>query len=116
MVEQNTRPLSADYVVGFNRGSFITVGQYSYILTANETATDVIGEIDLPYQTPNTGTGTKFAESNLYVGRLVNDGSAWLVDPRATFGRKLHISCLSGEYILLSKTRDDEVELKRRSG
>ena len=130
VVQQNTNPLAGDFVTGSSGGPFKALSNYSYIVTMNETATDLIAKIEIPW--PDDLGDTGINPDNTFVGRLAEDGKSWVVSERqrnvhrygqlfATFQgslwltldrsenntRIIQMTSLDGEYMLLGRMTED---------
>src|SRR3954454_19297526 len=79
VVNQNLKPLDAQFVTGSNGEPFVGLQPYSYIIAMNETANDLIAKIEIPYD-PVMLSKMGIQESNTYIGRLAEDKMSWIVD------------------------------------
>ncbi|RDW61324.1 hypothetical protein BP5796_11216 [Coleophoma crateriformis] len=113
VVKQNTAPLPAQFVSGTTGSPFVALMNYSYIITMNETANDLIAKIEIPFDLGNLAA-QGVNPSNTYVGTLAADKQSWVVNDA---NRNVHISenntriikmtSLDGEFMLLGRTTVD---------
>lgn len=109
VVKQNTSPLAAQFVTGTTGEPFVALSSYSYIIQMNETANDLIAEIEIPYE---AGQLSKMGvqEANTYVATLAPDKMSWLVDDGTrnvhrseNNTRIIKMTSLNGEYMLVGR-------------
>ena len=73
VVIQNTSPLPTQFVTGNSGSSFVALSKYSYIITVNGTANDLIAKIEVPYD-PTALQSIRVQEANTYVAtRTMNN-------------------------------------------
>lgn len=113
VVKQNTSPLPGHFVSGTTGEPFIALSNYSYILRTNDSASDLIGKIELPYD-PMVLARLGVQEANTYVGTLAPDGKSWVVDEtRRNVHRSenktriIKMTSLDGEFMLLGRKEVD---------
>lgn len=86
---------------------------YSYIITMNETANDLVAKIEVPFDQQKLAAAS-INPANTYVGTLAADKQSWVID-EAT--RNVHLTenntriikmtSLDGEYMLLGRMTVD---------
>lgn len=70
----------ATSVQGTTGGPWLAVLPYSWIITLNETANDLVGaKVEAPFD-PAKLRAMGLTDDNTYVGRLSADGKSWIVD------------------------------------
>jgi hypothetical protein len=113
IVQQNTKPLPAQFVSGTNGEPFLALSNYSYIIKLNETANDLIAKIEVPYD-PVMLKAKGIEEANTYVGTLAADRKSWVVDESKrnvhrseNLTRIIKMTSLDGEYMLLGRQTVD---------
>jgi hypothetical protein len=113
VVKQNTSPLSAQFVTGTNGSPFVALSNYSYVITMNETANDLIAKIEVPYD-PVMLNKMGIQEANTYVATLSSDKKSWVVDDATrnvhrseNNTRIIKMTSLDGEYRLVARQTDD---------
>jgi len=77
-VKMNEKPLNGTFVTGTTGEGFRTVRGYSYIITTNEPASDMIAKVEIPYDPVRLQNAT-IAEGDTYIARLAADKKAWEV-------------------------------------
>jgi len=112
-VNQNTSPLGAQFVTGSNGETFVALQNYSYIITMNESASDLIAKIEVPYN-PRVLSSMGLQEANTYVGRLADDKMSWVVDDSTrnvhrseNNTRIIKMTSIDGEFRLLCRNSID---------
>ncbi|OCK78723.1 hypothetical protein K432DRAFT_301395 [Lepidopterella palustris CBS 459.81] len=117
VVQQNTSPLSGSFVTGSNGEPFMALSNYSWVISVNETANDLIAKIELPYD-PEILSQMGIDQSNTYVGTLAADKKSWIISESQ---RNVHISenktriikmtSIAGEYMLLGRMTLDTANI-----
>ena len=70
----------ASSVQGTTGEPWVAVLNYSWVITVNESAFDLVGaKVECPYD-PVLLRSMGLTDDNTYVGRLAADGKSWLVD------------------------------------
>ncbi|KAK1716826.1 uncharacterized protein BDZ83DRAFT_587064 [Colletotrichum acutatum] len=90
VVQQNLTPLPGNFVTGTTGGPFMALQNYSYVISLNETANDLIAKIEIPYD-PTALATIGIQESNTYENNT----------------RIIKMASLQGEYILLGRKTED---------
>ncbi|KAK7447130.1 hypothetical protein Landi51_07005 [Colletotrichum acutatum] len=113
VVQQNLTPLPGNFVTGTTGGPFMALQNYSYVISLNETANDLIAKIEIPYD-PTALATIGIQESNTYVGTLAGDKRSWIVNDATrnvhreeNNTRIIKMASLQGEYILLGRKTED---------
>ncbi|KAK0121874.1 hypothetical protein ONS95_010153 [Cadophora gregata] len=113
VVRQNTAPLGAQFVTGTTGEPFVALSGYSYIIQMNETATDLIAKIEIPYD-PQRLNAMGIQEADTYVGTLAPDRKSWAIDDAKrnvhrseNNTRIIKMTSLDGEYLLLGRKTVD---------
>jgi len=115
-IQSKTAPrLPGSKVAGFSNSAFVAINDHSYIIKLNDTASDIVARLELPYVAASLAD-LRVDPAGLYVGRLADDGASWVVDPSQSFGRLARMGALEGEYRLLGQRQAESMELKRRDG
>lgn len=78
VVTQNFNPLPGHFVTGSTGEGFVALSNYSWVVTMNEPANDLIAKIELPFD-PVVLTQKGIDQGNTYVGQLSSDGKSWVV-------------------------------------
>jgi hypothetical protein len=78
-VQQNFRPLPGNFVSGSTGETFMALGNYSYVVKVNDTASDLIAKVELPYN-PVRLRAIGLDPANTYVGQLSPDKKSWIID------------------------------------
>jgi hypothetical protein len=106
VVQQNKKPLPAQFVSGTNGEPFVALSNYSYIIKLDKTANDLIAKIEVPYD-PEMLKAIGVQEANTYVGTLAADKKSWIVDESKrnvhrseNLTRIIKMTSLDGEYLL----------------
>jgi hypothetical protein len=112
-VTQNTTSLPSQFVTSTTGTSFIALKPYSYILTTNGSATDLIASLSILYS-PSTLQSLGIQEANTYVATLSPSKKSWVIDDTtrnvhraSTSTRLLKLTSLDGEYMLLARQSID---------
>ena len=79
VVKQNLSPLPPQFVSGTTGEPWIAISNYSYQISFNETANDLVAKIEIPYD-PENLKSLNVSEENTYVGRLSTNGQSWIID------------------------------------
>ncbi|EGX94243.1 hypothetical protein CCM_02514 [Cordyceps militaris CM01] len=113
VVTQNTSPLSGSFVSGSTGEGFINLSKYSWVIKFNESATDLIAKVELPYD-PVALAKEGVEPANTYVGTLAADKKSWVVSEAQ---RNVHVTenktriikmtSMDGEYMLLGRKSID---------
>ncbi|KAL8412762.1 hypothetical protein RB596_009357 [Gaeumannomyces avenae] len=113
VVWQNTKPLAGHFVTGTTGSPFIALSNYSYIISMNETANDLIAKIEIPYDL-DTLNRLGVQEGNTFVGTLAADRMSWVVNEgmrnvhrSENNTRIIKMTSLDGEYMLLGRQGTD---------
>ncbi|KXH39390.1 hypothetical protein CNYM01_10177 [Colletotrichum nymphaeae SA-01] len=113
VVQQNLTPLPGNFVTGTTGGPFMALQNYSYVISLNESANDLIAKIEIPYD-PTALAAIGIQESNTYVGTLAGDKRSWIVNDATrnvhreeNNTRIIKMTSLQGEYILLGRKTVD---------
>jgi hypothetical protein len=113
VVKQNTSPLGAQFVTGNSGSPFVALSNYSYIITMNETANDLIAKIEVPYD-PTMLQSMGIQEANTYVATLSSEKISWVVDDATrnvhrseNNTRIIKMTSLDGEYMLVGRQTED---------
>ncbi|KIV99577.1 uncharacterized protein PV09_08754 [Verruconis gallopava] len=117
VVTQNKNPLGAQFVTNSTGENFTALLPYSYVIKLNETAQDLIGKVELPYD-PAQLAATGFNPANTYVGRLAPDGKSWdimenqrNVHVTENKTRIIKMTSMDGEYLLLGRKSTDTANI-----
>lgn len=78
VLTNNTSPLPGQFVTGSSGEGWVSLSKYSWIITMNETADDMIAKIEVPHD-PEAAKEQGIELSNLYVGTLAADKRSWIV-------------------------------------
>ena len=112
-VQQNTSPLGAQFISGTTGEPFVALSNYSYIISMNETANDLIAKIEVPYDLKSLNA-QGIQEANTYVATLSADKKSWVVDDSTrnvhrseTNTRIIKMTSLDGEYMLVGRQTVD---------
>ena len=112
-VQQNKTPLPAQFISGSNGEPFVALSNYSYILRMNETANDLIGKIEIPYN-PTALNSMGIQEANTYVATLSADKKSWNINEEQrnvhrseNNTRIIKMTSLDGEYLLVGRRTVD---------
>lgn len=89
VVTNNSSPLPGAFVSGSTGEGFVNLSKYSWIIKFNETATDLIGKIELPYD-PDAVAKQGVQLANTYVGQLAKDKKSWKI---LEAQRNVHMYC-----------------------
>lgn len=113
VVTQNVVPLPAQFVTGATGENFVSISNYSYVITFNETADDLIAKIEIPYD-PALLQAMGIQEANTFVATLAPDKSSWVINEQT---RNIHrsenntriikMTSLAGEYMLIGRRSVD---------
>lgn len=88
VVVKNRSPLPATFVTGTSGEPFVAIAEYSYVVQLNETATDLIAKIELPYDLCSLKS-LGVVPANTYVGKLAPDRKSWVISESQ---RNVHMS------------------------
>lgn len=116
-VEKNNSPIDGNLVTGIEGEPFFALSNYSYIVKLNETANDLIAQIELPY-TAALLAEKGLEDSNTFVGTLAADESSWVVDEEkrtvdlgGNGTRVMKLTSIDGQYILLGRKTNEAANL-----
>jgi len=113
VVNQNTSPLSAQFITGTTGEPFVALSNYSYIIQMSETANDLIAKIEIPYD-PEQLKKMGVQEANTYVATLAPDKMSWVIDDSTrnvhrseNNTRIIKMTSMEGEYMLVGRQTVD---------
>lgn len=117
MVTQNKNALDGKFVSGSTGEGFQALLPYSYVININETANDLIGKVELPFD-PAQLQAAGFDPADTYVGRLAADGKSWVVMENQrnvhrseNKTRIIKMTSMEGEYLLLGRKNIDNANI-----
>lgn len=117
VVKQNQTPLSAKFITGSTGEPFVALSNYSYVISMNETANDLIAKIEIPYD-PTVLAGMGIQEANTYVGTLAPDGKSWVISENTrnvhrseNNTRIIKMTSMAGEYLLVGRQTVDTANI-----
>ncbi|KXH64544.1 hypothetical protein CSAL01_11323 [Colletotrichum salicis] len=113
VVQQNLMPLPGNFVTDTTGESFMALQNYSYVISLNESANDLIAKIEITYdRTALAAIGIQ--DSNTYVGTLAGDKKSWIVNDATrnvhreeNNTRIIKMTSLQGECIPLGRKTED---------
>lgn len=112
-IQQNMSPLPAHFVSRTTGESWVALKNYSYIVKMNETAHDLVAEIEVSFNS-STLAALGVQKCNTFVGKLASDGQSWVVDNATRNVHKsenktriVNMTSLDGEYMLLGRQTID---------
>ncbi|KAF1999521.1 hypothetical protein P154DRAFT_576973 [Amniculicola lignicola CBS 123094] len=116
-VTKNNVPLDAQFVTGSSGAPFMALSPYSYILKTNDSASNLIAAVSLPYNT-STIKQAGVDPANTYVGKLASDGLSWVVtemdrsiNVAGNATRMVKMTGVDGEYLLLGRRTTEEANV-----
>jgi hypothetical protein len=112
-VKQNFAPLPPQFISGNSGEPFVGLSNYSYVISMNETANDLIAKIEIPHD-PEMLKSMGINPANTFVATLAPDKMSWVIDDTT---RNVHIEenntriikmqSLDGEFMLVGRKTVD---------